>query len=761
MSEDSGATVGVITGYLRLDKSDWSAEMTSAKGQADALGRTNPNIKIETNAPSAIAQLELVAAAAKRLQDAQGKVSVAQAKVNQLETSGKASAAQLSAAHENLAKAMRDVELQQIRVSSAFERATDDANRLGGGPGSGLAGVAAGAEDAGGGIMQFLLPALGLAATALGPLAAVGAGAFGTVLLGSTKLENQVKTGLTPAFKQLQGVAAAALEPGVNAAIAQLQQALPKLDPLIVTFGTDIGNDVDQLAGWLNSTGIQDFVSYAQAELPTVENAFKGLAAATLGFFEDVTPIGNDVLNTVTAIGDAVSRAEQFLAKFEAPGSTTGSGTLPDGSPSSGLGSYKQVNPKESIVHQGEGILRNLATSFTNPGNPVTATYGTSTAEKQAKAAAQFASQFASNQSTAAGRAGPLNYGNIDPVSAAALGGSLHDIVNGLDAVASQTTAANQIAYLGTQFANDNPAVQGLITQLGAFSTSQDTAVDKAKLLGAILVESQGDALGYGSALSQGYAATQDFISGFTASEKAAVSAKTGLIDYKDQGAAPLVQQLQAMQTAAQNAAEATYQHEVATKGDSTALQDAQNIFESMTGGSLVANAKQLGITAAEAKKLANNYFAVPPNVSTLVQSVGLNNINTTLLQIGQNLAQLTGQTWVVNFGTAYPDDAAGLKGHSLHGATNDIPLPSVFPSKHATGIQSLNEGLSWVGDGGMPELLSKSGPNVTVYSGTRSKTKAGSSSAPQVVYRDITFMMDGKVVTKIVNEQNLRGQRR
>jgi hypothetical protein len=207
-----------------------------------------------------------------------------------------------------------------------------------------------------------------------------------------------------------------------------------------------------------------------------------------------------------------------------------------------------------------------------------------------------------------------------------------------------------------------NTSAQDLQKAMDTFSKSAGTAADKSDLLGAVLKDSQGDLLSYAGAMAAGSAATKDLFSAFAQdqlnvkkgtealgdTEKAAIDLTTGLIDTAKNGAGPLIQQLQGMQDAATKAAQATYQHELSTKGDKLALQDAQTVFESMTRDTLINNAKQLGLTTDQATKLANQYFAMPSDVSTDVQAIGLNDIDDTLNKIGELLAKLTGQQWVI-----------------------------------------------------------------------------------------------------------------
>lgn len=744
--------------------------------------------------------------------------------------------------------------------------------------GGGLAGLGEGAEGASGGFYQFLIPAIAAVASAIGPVVAVGAAGLGTILLGAKGVEKEITSGLTPAFKQLQGAAADALEPGIYAAVNQLKSALPQLTPLVTFFGTEIGDVADQFATWLNNGALVGFTTYAEHELPIVENAFESLTIAGVKFFNAVTPLGNDLLNTLTGIANAVSVVSTVLATaptYSAPQSPTSS----SGGPSTPFGQAQKTlqdiygGLKDVSVFLGSG---GSPTGTPNPG-PAKA------AAAQAAASTKFASQFGSNQSTAAARAGSFSYGNVAPDDAAALGSSLHDVVNGMDAVAAQTAAANQIAALTTQFANANPSVQGLISDLNEFSQAQVTAASKGKLLSAVLVASQGDALSYSGAVAAGYTADNALIQAFqsqaaqlsqqsasasasdtsntaasgvakdkaaaanerlTASEdklasvrksakstasqvlsaEAAVSSaratastatealgktaastasaaglafantelgainlKTGLINLTSQGAGPLIQQLQGMQTAAANAAQALYEHEVSTKGDSTALADAQTLFESMTGGTLVANAKQLGLTAGQAKKLADNYFAVPKTLTTTVQSIGLDDVNSTLTQIGELLANITGQTWVINFGTNLADDSTTLGGKSLQQVVNDLPAavksaPKYVPPKGKPiaahwGGGMVADGIFSTGEHGI-EYGYKSGPNVMMLGGGVSPFQSGGLSQGSAVVShgggmsgsvgaltgDVYLDKDkvGRVLAKPINERNLfNGTRR
>jgi hypothetical protein len=132
-------------------------------------------------------------------------------------------------------------------------------------------------------------------------------------------------------------------------------------------------------------------------------------------------------------------------------------------------------------------------------------------------------------------------------------------------------------------------------------------------------------------------------------SELAAIDAKTGLIDYSKQGAAPLVQQLQAIQDAAEKAAAATYQHEVATGHATTAAETAVQVYKTQTHDALAGEFRQLGLTKDAAGKLADKYFAMPKDIVTKIQQIGADPLATVLDKLGRLLADLTDHPWDVD----------------------------------------------------------------------------------------------------------------
>lgn len=357
----------------------------------------------------------------------------------------------------------------------------------------------------------------------------------------------------------------------------------------------------------------------------------------------------------------------------------------------------------------------------------------------------------------------------------------------------TENNAANyRIALLNVKTAQDNAgtSAQLLLAAMDAYSQSAGTAADKSQLLGAVLKTSQGDALSYGAAISGAYDATRNLIKNFDATQKSAINAKTGLIDYTKEGAGPLVGELQAMQDAAVSAAQAVYLHEVSTKGDNVALKDATTLFETMTGGALVNNAKQLGITKDEAGKLADQYFKVPKDLTTTVASIGLTDLNDTLNKIGLQLSYLTNHPWNMTLGldvnakgiplsaadaTATANAAAALAGSVLSVAGAGKPATRYAFGGSVPGAGTSDSVAAMLTPGEYVSTTASTGRNAAALAaGNRGATLvahyatgglvgaaiaggAPSPSAPQVVQ----IVLDRRVLATAVIEQQQQDARR
>lgn len=226
---------------------------------------------------------------------------------------------------------------------------------------------------------------------------------------------------------------------------------------------------------------------------------------------------------------------------------------------------------------------------------------------------------------------------------------------------------------------------------LAKFSTSSGTAADRAQLIGATLKAANGDALGFAQAMNSVYSANANLTTSLktAASQvgkngesigsyvKSIVNLKTGTIDYTNTAAGPLIQGLQQIQDAAMAAAQAQYQHEVATKGGKAAADDAYKTYVSQTRGSLIDEATQLGLTHAQATKLADAYFGMPKDVKTKIEQEGADPVVTVLKSINQILEAIA-KSWgiTVNADTHKATSNISVVNdaiHGLHGKTVEV----------------------------------------------------------------------------------------
>lgn len=294
-------------------------------------------------------------------------------------------------------------------------------------------------------------------------------------------------------------------------------------------------------------------------------------------------------------------------------------------------------------------------------------------------------------------------------------------------AVRTVADAFNVASQSGTAF----------LTALQQFSTSTGDAASRAQLLGAYLKAVQGDLLLYQGAVAGAYDANRNLIKSFDAAQKKSIDLKTGMIDVTKEGAGPLIQGLQAMQDAAMAAATATYQHEVATKGAGKAASDAATIFKTETYDALVGDAKQLGITSDQAKKLADRYFAMPKDIATRVRAIGTDPVVSVLNHIGQQLAFLTGHAWnpTVRLNDLASGNIQDLENqlNRLNGKVSTVVINTInknIAMQSKAGGGGVQDGFFTVGEQGW-ELGYKQGSQVTIYPNSMAQQMAGVGAVP------------------------------
>ena len=118
---------------------------------------------------------------------------------------------------------------------------------------------------------------------------------------------------------------------------------------------------------------------------------------------------------------------------------------------------------------------------------------------------------------------------------------------------------AQQIAAVARAVNNGSTATMGLVASIADFNKSGKTAADRGALIGQVLKAANGDTLQYQSTINQTAVANRQFASDLKSAGRGVINLQKGSIAYHKAGAAPLLADLSQMQTAAVNAAAATY----------------------------------------------------------------------------------------------------------------------------------------------------------------------------------------------------------
>jgi hypothetical protein len=301
---------------------------------------------------------------------------------------------------------------------------------------------------------------------------------------------------------------------------------------------------------------------------------------------------------------------------------------------------------------------------------------------------------------------------------------------NGIAAVSQQKLSA-AVAAVSSAYAHATQTGDAFLSAEATFSQSQATAADRAALIGATLKAGNGDRLNYAAQMNAAAVATHQLgvdakdaaknaVKGGESTKtwlKSVVDLKKGTIDYSKAAAAPLISDLQAIQTAGMNAAEATYQHAKATMSGKDAAAAAYKVYVGQTRGALIDQFEKLGANSAQAKRLADKYLGMPKQVKTLIEAEGTNPIVTVLNKIGTLLANLTGQQWDVGVNVII---SRILRNVNPGGIDNPEAHKNQKPGKGRAAGGRGPEGLFWVGEGGAgarPELVEKHGSDLQVYS--------------------------------------------
>ncbi|WP_375483348.1 phage tail tip lysozyme [uncultured Jatrophihabitans sp.] len=282
---------------------------------------------------------------------------------------------------------------------------------------------------------------------------------------------------------------------------------------------------------------------------------------------------------------------------------------------------------------------------------------------------------------------------------------------NGIVA-ASQSVVNAAVNNVARAYNTATASGSEFLSELQSFAKTAGTAADRASLISAILKANAGDALSYASTMNAAATATAQLGTDIRSAAKSTgkggestgtflrsiVDLKNGTISYGKTAAAPLISNLQSIQTAALNAASGTYQHLLATQGAGRASAAAVTQYKGVEN-SLVAQLQKLGLTKDAAQALTNKYLGVPSRVRTQIEAAGTNPVVTVLNKIGTQLAYLTGHPW--NATVHLDADTSGARSKILAVANGYYQATVVVDNngirRHATGgaIQGAGTGTS------------------------------------------------------------------
>lgn len=265
---------------------------------------------------------------------------------------------------------------------------------------------------------------------------------------------------------------------------------------------------------------------------------------------------------------------------------------------------------------------------------------------------------------------------------AAALGVTAEQLATG---EVKQNAFVRAVGQVKGVIDSGNTAMMGWSTAVAAFLKGTDTAATRASLLGAAMVSLNGDAIGYGVSMSGAASANQQFVTDFAKAHKSVINLKTGFIDFHRAAAAPLLSDLQSLQSAAVGAATATYQHERSIYGARKAAKDAADVYYNDTRNALINERDQLGLTLPQAKALADRYFHWPKKAETTIAALGADSTKNILKDIRDVLAYISGRGW--NFTVDANTGPAQAKIDALrYNASRQIVLPVSGSKASAAG---------------------------------------------------------------------------
>lgn len=378
---------GSIKGTLSLDISDWVAKLAKAESRARQLSRTDPTVRVDVDSAAALSKLATVEAAAKAaggVNVGSGGTGTRTAETTALASAlGKLDAAitALDVAQEADNEEMRQASLLALRESLNMEALAAAERKA-----AVAAGEHAAAEEAesvaeakSNDQHKTSISRLGLIAAAIAvlipmiaPLGAYVVGVGGALggmgaagVLAVVGIKNAMKdatvqgqsysAGLQDLKGDLNGLASTSANTMLayfHQAVEQIDQAMPSLNdevrgfssqlgiignsvlrgvisgfqvinPLLVAGGQYVERLASGFASWTENGGLQKFVTYAENELPKVEDTLGTLSNAIMHIVESTAPLGTVTLAILKGVGDVINGMDPTVLLDLAAGAGT------------------------------------------------------------------------------------------------------------------------------------------------------------------------------------------------------------------------------------------------------------------------------------------------------------------------------------------------------------------------------------------------------------------------------------------------------
>jgi hypothetical protein len=339
VADEGPTTVGSINAKLTLDADQFEEKMTAAGEKADRLDGRKIDVKVDADTGKAQAQLEA-------LQVAENKLRIAQLNLDEVTKRGTATeqerlraqnaliqaGAQFDKLVEKQVAGNEELKVSEDRVNDSHKAQFDLMSGLIGLSPALLAGtVTLASATVGLGAAFALMGAAGLVAikgikdnmeagTTTGQAYSAGVASLkgnfdqlsNTAAVSLLHAFDQAVVGINehmPFLNRLTGEMGTALGTIGGGVLQAVLTGLEQMMPLIETGAVELQKFVGFLMGFAGTNGFQDFISYAQANLPSVTTLLENvvtLASHLLAAFAPVGPVVIAALNGLTGALNAL-----------------------------------------------------------------------------------------------------------------------------------------------------------------------------------------------------------------------------------------------------------------------------------------------------------------------------------------------------------------------------------------------------------------------------------------------------------------------